>query len=365
MKRIFPVLITAFAILFSPMPLAFAADTSAPLLVDWTLQNSSADISTSSRTVSVKFILSDDSKINEPKLLVKSLETTQISSFAIVKEVAKSGKLVSYEAIATINLGQAPREWEWVLYPLSDELGNTNSSFGPGGVWPVKVRVFDKTYTYANYNNVGNCLFGLRAFNRALTRFLALQKSDPSNVQLSVLKLKYTLPESVIDEKLCETQTDRITTVYGPNQAVELADALVPVQDEIDLKNAKAAQAARDVQKCLVYIGVFNSRISKYLSLKSKDPNNESLAVLKLKYNFPDSIIKSDLCSSDTARILKLANTDTIIDDELNRVAEEIDAKEAKAASPKKTTLTCVKGKLTKKVTAVKPKCPSGYKVKK
>ena len=37
----------------------------------------------------------------------------------------------------------------------------------------------------------------------------------------------------------------------------------------------------------------------------------------------------------------------------------------AKAAATKKTTITCVKGKLTKKVTAVKPKCPSGYKIKK
>jgi hypothetical protein len=36
-----------------------------------------------------------------------------------------------------------------------------------------------------------------------------------------------------------------------------------------------------------------------------------------------------------------------------------------KAASAKKTTITCVKGKVTKKVTAVKPKCPTGYKVKK
>jgi trypsin len=34
-------------------------------------------------------------------------------------------------------------------------------------------------------------------------------------------------------------------------------------------------------------------------------------------------------------------------------------------ASPKKTTITCAKGKLIKKVTAVKPKCPTGYKVKK
>jgi hypothetical protein len=50
------------------------------------------------------------------------------------------------------------------------------------------------------------------------------------------------------------------------------------------------------------------------------------------------------------------------------KAAAELKAKqeaEAKAAALKKTTITCVKGKLTKKVTAVKPKCPAGYKVKK
>jgi len=47
--------------------------------------------------------------------------------------------------------------------------------------------------------------------------------------------------------------------------------------------------------------------------------------------------------------------------------ATELKAKQeadAKAAAIKKTTITCVKGKLTKKVTAVKPKCPTGYKKK-
>ena len=34
------------------------------------------------------------------------------------------------------------------------------------------------------------------------------------------------------------------------------------------------------------------------------------------------------------------------------------------STAAKKTTITCVKGKTTKKVTAVKPKCPSGYKKK-
>ena len=52
----------------------------------------------------------------------------------------------------------------------------------------------------------------------------------------------------------------------------------------------------------------------------------------------------------------------------LEKDAMELKAKqeaETKAAALKKTTITCVKGKLTKKVTAVKPKCPSGYKLKK
>ena len=50
------------------------------------------------------------------------------------------------------------------------------------------------------------------------------------------------------------------------------------------------------------------------------------------------------------------------------KAASELKAKQeadAKAAAMKKTTITCVKGKLTKKVTSVKPKCPAGYKVKK
>jgi hypothetical protein len=45
------------------------------------------------------------------------------------------------------------------------------------------------------------------------------------------------------------------------------------------------------------------------------------------------------------------------------KAKQEADAKAAatKITSTKKTTITCIKGKLTKKVTAVKPKCPSGY----
>jgi len=48
------------------------------------------------------------------------------------------------------------------------------------------------------------------------------------------------------------------------------------------------------------------------------------------------------------------------------KAKQEADAKAAVlAAAKKRTTIMCVKGKLTKKVTEVKPKCPAGYKVKK
>jgi hypothetical protein len=51
------------------------------------------------------------------------------------------------------------------------------------------------------------------------------------------------------------------------------------------------------------------------------------------------------------------------------KAAAELKAKQeveaaAKLAALKKTTITCVKGKITKKVTAVKPVCPTGYKKK-
>jgi len=42
----------------------------------------------------------------------------------------------------------------------------------------------------------------------------------------------------------------------------------------------------------------------------------------------------------------------------------EAEAKAKAEVATKKSTITCVKGKLTKKVTAVNPKCPKGYKKK-
>ena len=47
-----------------------------------------------------------------------------------------------------------------------------------------------------------------------------------------------------------------------------------------------------------------------------------------------------------------------------SKAKQEAEAKAKTEAAKKKTTITCVKGKLTKKVTAVNPKCPKEYKKK-
>jgi len=48
----------------------------------------------------------------------------------------------------------------------------------------------------------------------------------------------------------------------------------------------------------------------------------------------------------------------------IQSVNVSLDSSEKVWEKTQKTTITCVKGKLTKKVTAVKPKCPTGYKIK-
>ena len=115
---------------------------------------------------------------------------------------------------------------------------------------------------------------------------------------------------------------------------------------------------------------------SKY-TLLLKDNNSQKLSL---------SLIPKDLAKGDAAkqlfneaennRALSLKREQAAKEAAELKAKQEADAKlaaelkakqeaEAKAAAAKKTTITCVKGKISKKVTSVKPKCPSGYKLKK
>jgi hypothetical protein len=71
----------------------------------------------------------------------------------------------------------------------------------------------------------------------------------------------------------------------------------------------------------------------------------------------------ADKAAADKATADK-ATADKAAADAKAKAAKTLAAAKAKAAAAKKKTITCVKGKLVKKVTAVKPVCPKGYKKK-
>ena len=98
---------------------------------------------------------------------------------------------------------------------------------------------------------------------------------------------------------------------------------------------------------------------------------NKFLDLIKGAETFVEEQKKAQLVKAEEARLaaeLKAKQEAEAKVAEL-KAEQEADLKakqeaEAKAAATKKTTITCVKGKLTKKVTSVKPKCPVGYKKK-
>jgi hypothetical protein len=91
------------------------------------------------------------------------------------------------------------------------------------------------------------------------------------------------------------------------------------------------------------------------ISEQSNANNSYRIQLPKLTI-FPNYVAAQELLSSKTIGISTRAS---------ERILREQKAvADAKVVAEKKTTITCIKGKLTKKITAVKPKCPSGYKKK-
>ena len=86
-------------------------------------------------------------------------------------------------------------------------------------------------------------------------------------------------------------------------------------------------------------------------------------------------VAKKDMEAQAAAELLRKQDAEAKAAAELKakqeadaKAAAELKAKletDAKAVALKKITITCVKGNITKRITSVKPKCPSGYKLRK
>jgi hypothetical protein len=102
--------------------------------------------------------------------------------------------------------------------------------------------------------------------------------------------------------------------------------------------------------------------------LKAKIEADKAAADLKAAADKAAAELKAvaEKAAADLKAAADKAAAEKVLTDAKASAAKILAAAKAKAAAAlKKTTITCVKGKLTKKVTAVKPVCPKGYTKKK
>ena len=371
MKRILVGLVMV-SLLLSGAQSAFAADTAPPQLVDWTLGTNplNPDISKTDAAVTVKFILSDDSEIEAPHLLLKSLSSTQMTGFAKVKEISRSGKLVSYEASALIKFGQSPGIWEWVLYPLGDVLGNTTSIWGPGSPWSSEVTVLDSVYTQWTLM----CDQQVRRWNSIVQNFLNLESKYGDAQELAILRLKFPVSIELLPEDTCtslELVAKRAIAYNDINLQDKLTSASMSIIVRINTEREVAQLAAEEL------FAKQEADAKATTSVRLKDELNTESVKLS---NLIDKLLNTTLTASKKNELKSIKSNLTSLTIEFNGInllelqnfnmyktsLSNLNIKYLKVypAISKKTTITCVKGKLTKKVTAVKPVCPKGYKKK-
>lgn len=290
------------ALALSINPPAFAADTSAPVLVDWKLIDLKTDISNGDGILRIQFSVSDESDISEPLSNVGSVTTTQQTGFAFPKLVSKVGNISTYTAEATVKFGQAPGVWRWLFFPMRDVYGNSSQGFGPGGNWPINVWVYDKDFTEA--------------------KRLAAEAETVK----------------VAEETKIETIKSNLLISYSLKLAT--------------LKSIKDQASKWFVQ---------------YPSVFTANPELKVNLMRAINYKILESPTQTDideldiLVGGDVNRwglLTAKTQAEALIAKQIN-----LDIKSAKE-SAKVRSITCIKGKLVKKVTAANPVCPKGYKKK-
>jgi hypothetical protein len=166
-------------------------------------------------------------------------------------------------------------------------------------------------------------------------------------------------------EKVVEGKSTRSAELKAKQDAeVKAAAELKAKQDaeakaaaELKAKQDSEAKAITEAAAQKVIQDDFNAVTSSYqklllriYDLKIKFPRVSNLLGIEEKLLRLPIILGSDL---STAKY------------NIQSVNASLDTSEKVWEKTQKTTITCVKGKLIKKVTSVKPKCPSGYKLKK
>ena len=212
----------------------------------------------------------------------------------------------------------------------------------------------------------------IHAVQHELGNVLGLGDIKPTNEFASTQEDSWQPPYGPVP--LNDYDTGMIRQLYGestcpstfPNAAAKAAAELKAKQEaelkakqeaELKAKLEAEAKAIADAAAQKVIQDDFNAVTSSYQKLL--------LRIYDLKIKFPRV---SNLLGIEEKMLrlpIILGNDLSTAKYNIQSVNASLDTSEKVWEKTQKTTITCVKGKSTKKITAIKPKCPSGYKAKK
>ena len=310
MKLVCLRILVAISLILSFTPSAFAADTSAPVLLEWKLLDLETDISNGDGALRIQFSVSDESDISEPLSNVGSTTTTQQTGFAFPKLISKVGNVSTYTAEATVKFGQAPGLWRWLLFPLRDVIGNSSQGFGPGGSWPINVWVYDKDFTeakrlateaaaakaIADANAAAELKAKQEAEAKAAADLKAKQEADAKAA--AELKAKQEADAKAAADKaaLLKAQSD---LAAANAKAAADREALVKLQADLAAANAKAAADREALVKSQADLAAANASLAA--AQKTNRDLGAQLAAIESQF-----LVMSDSISTIQSQVLAL-----------------------------------------------------------
>ncbi len=196
---------------------------------------------------------------------------------------------------------------------------------------------------------------------------------DKATALLSYWNVRTLTPEEMEGSSKCFQDSKRVTGIVTTNSTQYSAGP--PVLDKTEGTLNYVVAAPHFGTKGEVFKGsydlVMRSDVARCVYGFSKAPINASISITSA--DGTPQVATTLIGERNGWLYLQAKNfefSSPVVKAKLTQVAEPTPTPTPTVtATPKpvakKTTITCVKGKKTKKVTAVKPVCPSGYKVKK
>jgi hypothetical protein len=198
-----------------------------------------------------------------------------------------------------------------------------------------------------NFAKVGSLMFRYveastptsRGFTEPTRTILVLAR-DADYPSTAELKVKREAEAKAAAELKAKQEAEKVAAELKAKQEAEKVAAELIAKQEADTKAAAELIALQEAE----------AKAAAELKAK-QEADAKAAAELKAKQE-ADANAAAELKAKQEADAKAAAGL---------KAKQEADAK---AAALKKTTITCLKGKLVKKVTAVKPVCPKGYKKK-